>query len=132
MTPRQRADESELRARARDLLAKLDAFKVDLAEVRRFLLAEPGVRLLATKTRRRVRTVPARRSKVGRKRVTERLDLIAYRPGGARRASYYTVCWACGWQDNPHLTLAEARAWYDGWGAFPDWYCTPVIIAASE
>ena len=81
------------RRNVRRLLDALDAGAVDFAAVRRALLEEPGVRLLASKTRRRRRKV-------------ERLDLLAYRrPGGPRRASYWLVLWAPGWEHRPFVAL---------------------------
>lgn len=130
-----RREEQEVRARARELLADLDAFKATFAAVRRALLAEPGVDLLATKIRRRLRSVPipGKRFKVARKRVTERLDLVRYRPpAGPRRASWWIVRWASGWEYTPYASPLESRLAFDGWGALPAWHRAPLLIEEAD
>lgn len=125
MTPRQRQAARELRARYRRMFEELEDFALMFDELRRALLDEPGVRLLATKTRHR---------RQGAGRVTERLDLIAYRePGGPRRPSYWVLWWwPCSWQDVSQITLAEARSYFETWGRLPSWHRAPVLLDESD
>ena len=117
-----RPTEREQRKRARALLEDLDAGRATFADLRRALLAEPGVRLLATKTRRR------------RGGGRERLDLLAYRePGGPRRPSCWLMWWGPrSWEDVSYATGAEARSYFETWGRLPPWHRAPVLLQESD
>lgn len=105
------------------ILAAVEARRVPLSALRPHLLAEPGVKLLRTKTR-------------GRGRQRERIDLLRYtRPGQRRASCYVTVTWRRGrrsWSPESWYTRTEAEVQYRYWGSIPSWFKEPRLLEETE